>query len=253
MTARGFAPSYLVFSRSKDTAHDRADAQHLEEIPGDQLGAHADGWRGTIGDGEEIQFVNLILGGQHAGKDRVVGAQFLKLGVGEALAGAALGGVHGSARFGGIGEQYQAGGVLDRQQAQHDGVDQAEDGSVGADAQRKGHDGGEGEAGTLAQHAAGILDVAQDRFHKGSGAHVPDPFLHLLGAFEFDAYGAAGRGAGNARRHAAIGVDFIPCLELAIHLLVEAASSEKIAAQKAEAADREHGIRLLRRGPGSWR
>ena len=53
---------------------------------------------------------------------------------------------------------------------QHDGVDDAEDGGVGADAERHRDDDGERIAGLLAQAAHAVANVLRRRFRPGASA-----------------------------------------------------------------------------------
>ena len=49
-----------------------------------------------------------------------------------------------------------------------DGVDDAEDGTGGADAEGEREDGRENEAGALAEFAGGVLEVGEERLHVGT-------------------------------------------------------------------------------------
>ena len=50
-------------------------------------------------------------------------------------------------------------GMADRQHSEHDGVDQAEDGGVGADAQAERNDGYRGESGIAAEGAQSVAEI----------------------------------------------------------------------------------------------
>ena len=56
-------------------------------------------------------------------------------------------------------------GVADRQRLQQHGVDDGEDGGVGADADGEGQDGGRREAAVLPQQAEGEAGVLEQAFH----------------------------------------------------------------------------------------
>jgi len=49
-----------------------------------------------------------------------------------------------------------------RQRADDEGVEQAEDGGVGADSERQGQNGGGRESGVLAQHAQRVSEVLEE-------------------------------------------------------------------------------------------
>ena len=55
--------------------------------------------------------------------------------------------------------------ISHRQGAQHDGVDQTEDGGIGADAEGQRDHGNGGETGALAQHAHAVADILKQTFH----------------------------------------------------------------------------------------
>src|SRR6266404_9768447 len=56
-------------------------------------------------------------------------------------------------------------GVLDRNGAQADGINELEDGSVGSDTESEGEDGDESEAGTKAKKPQSMAKVAPERGH----------------------------------------------------------------------------------------
>ncbi|PYT67643.1 MAG: hypothetical protein DMG42_26345 [Acidobacteria bacterium] len=56
-------------------------------------------------------------------------------------------------------------GIVDGEGAEANGVDQSEDGSVGADAQGEGENGDHGEAGRLDQNAQAVPNVLNQVSH----------------------------------------------------------------------------------------
>ena len=63
-------------------------------------------------------------------------------------------GFDGDAPFAGVGQQHELLGVRHREGAQHDGIDQAENRRIGADAQAEGEHGDEQESGAFPEGAA---------------------------------------------------------------------------------------------------
>ena len=80
------------------------------------------------------------------------------------------------ARAEGVGfvKDDEAGGVLIRQRADKRGVDEAEDGDAGGDAEGENQNGGEGEAGILAELAEGEAKVLPQGFRGRLPADGPD-------------------------------------------------------------------------------
>ena len=76
-------------------------------------------------------------------------------------------------------------GILSREHAKDDGVDEAEDGGVGADAERESEDGGGGEGWSFAEGAEGVANVLEERFEEGDAASVATFFLGAFEAAEF--------------------------------------------------------------------
>src|SRR5258708_34508881 len=65
-----------------------------------------------------------------------------------------------------------------REGAQHDGIDQAENRRIGADAQAEGEHGDEQESGASPEGAAGVAKVLPESVHSGSysipSAYAPE-------------------------------------------------------------------------------
>ena len=68
--------------------------------------------------------------------------------------------------------------ILDRHHSQHDGVDQAEDGRIGANAESQCQHRYRSEAGILPKHAKRVMKVVK---HRGSGLVVSSPRSKVQG------------------------------------------------------------------------
>src|ERR1043165_5941759 len=66
----------------------------------------------------------------------------------------------------GFKQRHQLAGIGKRQRPQEHGVDDAEDGGVGADAERERDRRDDAQAGRLHQHAQAKLYVLNDGFHR---------------------------------------------------------------------------------------
>ena len=69
-----------------------------------------------------------------------------------------------------------------RKRAQHDGVEQAEDRSVGADAECQRYDDNRAETGIAADHARAVMQVAVDVFQHAFPTRVARVVFHRFGA-----------------------------------------------------------------------
>jgi hypothetical protein len=67
--------------------------------------------------------------------------------------------------------------VSHRQPPQHQRIDQAEDGGIGADAQRQRQHDDKREAWVFGEHPEGISNVSSNLVEQRSMAMGPDPFL----------------------------------------------------------------------------
>ncbi len=65
----------------------------------------------------------------------------------------------------GVEEEDEAVGVWKGRGFEQDGIDYGEDGGIRADAERQGEDGGEGEAGALAEGAECVFQILKEGFH----------------------------------------------------------------------------------------
>src|SRR6185436_9450176 len=77
-------------------------------------------------------------------------------------------------------------GVIERGMAKEDGVDQAEDRRICADADRERQHGHRREAGMAAQRTEAVADVAREMFDEAGAKLVACALPHLLHAAESD-------------------------------------------------------------------
>ena len=117
------------------------------------------------------------------------------------------------------------------QRLQDDGVDDAEDGGVGANAERHRDDDGEGVAGLLAQAAQAVADVLREGFDQARQPGVADVVLDALDAAEELARGAAG----GVRRRALPHVLGREHVEVELQLRIELALHRAAAEDRADA------------------
>ena len=145
----------LVLAGAEGAASQRAHAEHVEEVRGDDAGLDPAG----LALPQENEGHGVVL------DQRLHGAAPLPV-VGQ-LQGRELGVDHAAERRR-LAEVHQALPVLVGQRPQQDAADHAEDRGVGADAERQGEHGDEGEAGALAERAQGEAEVVQQTGHEGS-------------------------------------------------------------------------------------
>ncbi len=126
----------------KISADQRLGAEDVEIIPGDNAGFHL--LRFGAAEEDELHVVVLNDGVEAAIPSAVV-HQFRD---GNAAP-------HDPGAGGGLAKHQQALAVLVGERLEEDGVDDAEDGGVGADAEAEHDDGGDGEAEIFAHHAQG--------------------------------------------------------------------------------------------------
>ena len=112
---------------------------------------------------------------------------------------------------------HQLFGVPHRQHAQQNGIEQAEDGGVGADAyrQREHRDGREHRR--LPQHARAVTDIARQVVQHVEAANVAALFPNLLHAAKSDAGRPARLGIAHSRRPVLARLHF----EVQVQLFVE--------------------------------
>jgi len=95
-------------------------------------------------------------------------------------------------------EGDEAVGVAVVEGAEEDGVDDAEQGGVGTEAEGEGEDGEGGEEGRAGEAAGAVAGIAEELFDPGEGAGFAVEFLGLLEAAVFAAGAQAGLFRGEA-------------------------------------------------------
>jgi len=140
----------IALTGEDEAADDGTNAQHCEEVARDF------GDDGTVGatvgpDADEVESE-----GGHVGEDGcLLVVQEIEIGSLVWFGGGAA--LHT--------DDDEVVGVFDRERAEEEDVGETEDRSVGADAERQGEYGDEGEAGALAEHANGEADVLPESLH----------------------------------------------------------------------------------------
>ena len=137
----------------------RRDAKHGKEIAGIRIGLGEGGC--AIQANSDAPQTGAA---ENAGQGLGVGLKVLELRVGEQAVPVVGGGLPQGER---IGELYEALGSGHGQRAHDDGVQQAEDGGIGADSQRQGQDDGGGESGAFAQCAQGVAQILAESLQGG--------------------------------------------------------------------------------------
>jgi len=89
-------------------------------------------------------------------------------------------------------ELDDAGDVLHGERIEQDGVDDGEDGGVGAYAERHDEDDGYGEAGCVREAANGVPEIAQNAFEESEAVLLPEFFMDAARGAERDAGAALG-------------------------------------------------------------
>jgi hypothetical protein len=138
-------------------------------------------------------------------------------------------------------ELHQPFGLLDRQIAQHQGVDHAEHRRVRADAQRQQQHDDNGESGRTAQHAGAVLQVAPGAVEYRFPANVTNPILHRFDAAQLDARGANGLRPRQPRSHLFFDSGGEKLAQLVVQFRFNAGCPEQAPQPAAEARqDRHH-------------
>ena len=137
------ARRHIVGRRQQPAARSGADAEDVEEVAGDNQAVH--------------QFGRVA--GIEARADAAPAGEAVEMLVVVAQRRVHRIGEHAAVAAGDVGE---AGRVADPQALEQRGVDEAEDGGVGADAEGEGQHGGHREAGLPAQHAGGVAHVLEE-------------------------------------------------------------------------------------------
>ena len=139
--------SGLFFRWKKIAAENRVDANECEKIRRDSVAADIFG----LGDTGKIE-ADVVDDG-HGGEGTALLAPIEKIGIGNGNV---------ADLFVGFAHEDELRGVFERQRAEEDGVDDAEDGGIGADAESESEDGDGGEAGGFRERADGVFQVLQD-------------------------------------------------------------------------------------------
>ncbi len=110
--------------------------------------------------------------------------------------------------------------ILDGKRSEHDGIDEAEDGGVSADAESESEHGDGGEAGGSAQHAQGVAQVLNQRFKEMRALGFAAFFLELLVAAELEPGASPGVCMRNPGTLEVIGAILDVRTQFLFHLLV---------------------------------
>src|SRR5215469_8964180 len=117
-----------------------------------------------------------------------------------------------------IEHQNELIGIWIGKRSQKHSVDDAEDGGVGADAQRERQNGDGGEARTLAEHAGGIAQVLRGLVQEAPAARLAALLLERLEVTEFDSCAPRGLRAVHAGPDKIIGVERKMVTEFLVHV-----------------------------------
>jgi hypothetical protein len=144
----------------------RIEAEGGEVFSGDQfqigaLGLTIEGEAG--GKGEPAK---------HVGEDVVVSGEIAEHGMGDGIA-APVAAVMVAAH----GKENEFLGILDREKAEEDLVEEGENSGIGADAEGEGQDGDGGEARSAGESAESVLEIAKCSVEGGDGIHFADFIL----------------------------------------------------------------------------
>jgi len=196
----------------------RANAENREEIFGDFGGFEALRFGAAFG-GEFLGSVSVDGHGQerssrvaHVGDIRERDAE-----TGEIEEGAAGVEVHEFVR------------MREWERAEENGVDNGEDGGVGANAESEGHDGDGGKGRRFSEKTEGEAGVVEEAFYEWKGLLFTHELFGLCEAAEFkdcDAVGFVGRHAG---AEAVVDVEFEVRLKFGVEVSVEPMFAKQVA------------------------
>src|SRR5579883_513191 len=128
------------------------------------------------------------------------------------------------------------------QRLEQNGIDDTENGGVGADTQGERQDRDSGKSRTLAERAKGVAEVLEKGIKPGQPAEFPIDFLELCGATEANPRGADGLFMAHATAKIFFCEQIEMAFELAFEFLVHKARREPSANAGGESEDRvEHG------------
>ncbi len=208
----------------EEAAHQRVHAEHLEEIRSDTDAGEGPG----IAVAGELEVV--------AGGEGIVSGD---VGVGLVALAELCIGVNGIGGGGPVAvedlrtDPEQARGIAEGKRAQHERVDDAEDGDVGADAEREDEDGDEGEAAVAAQGAEGVAKILQEDVERGEAARGALLLARLLDAAEAD----EGQTAGFLGRKAAPEILFDGEVEVRGEFLLEVGVADGLVEEGTDAGE----------------
>ena len=158
---RGRSVARVIWSEG--AAHGGLHAEQLKEV-----GNHVDAGGGN---GSAIAYLEAEI--VRGGEGEVAGYVLKGVGSRPELVVSICGVCRaGEAALGGWrGDPYELLRIGEWQRAQEQGVDDAEDGDVGADAEGQDEDGNEGESAVAAQGAEGVAEILEKNveFHESSG------------------------------------------------------------------------------------
>jgi hypothetical protein len=133
----------------------------------------------------------------------------------------------------------------ERQRAKKNVVDEAEDGSVGADAQSQSEGRDQSESGRFSEDTAGVAKVLGESFEEREGALVADGFLGLLEATELKKGLAAGFVGRKAATNVVVDVELEVRGEFGVEFAFEPGAAEKVAEPVGERTKNGHDQALL--------
>ena len=108
-------------------------------------------------------------------------------------------------------------GIIEGQRAEEEGVDDAENGDVGSNAESEDEDGDNGEDAIAIEGADGVAEILEENIERGKAAGLTLPLAGLLDAAEAD----EGAAAGFLRRHALVDVFFYGEVDVGLEFGVE--------------------------------
>jgi hypothetical protein len=135
---------------------------------------------------------------------------------------------------------YEVLGLRIRERTEEDGVDDTENGGVGADAEGEGENGDGGESGIFAEYAEGKADVAGESFEEEAGALFANVFLGFFNGAESDVGAAFGFRAGKAGAFEVVGVAGDVGAEFFVKVGVEIGATKESGEEFAEVGEQAH-------------
>ena len=132
-------------------------------------------------------------------------------------------------------QQHQPAGILDRQALQRDGIDEGEDGGVGADAQGERDDGGSRDARRVAQQSGRIAEVADHLVQEGQAAFASAVVLPAVHGAELEARLPLRHPARHAAPLQVVGPGLQVEAQLGVHVRLEPGAAEDAAEEDREA------------------